>query len=73
MTTATKKDTLPHGASSLIALARWAHRDGNRGLEKAATDKLAIDYGIRIGFPCCESVDEDLERAGRRGRDDDKN
>ena len=56
------ENDLPDGASALIALARVAHRDGKRGLEQAAVDKLSRDYGIEIRFPCVESVDRDLRR-----------
>lgn len=55
---------LPNGASSLIALARVAHRDGNRQLEQSAVDKLIRNYGIAVQFPCEESVEHDLRRAG---------
>jgi hypothetical protein len=53
---------LPDGALTLIALARAAHRDGNRRLEQAAVNKLSHDYGIEVRFPCVESVDRDLHR-----------
>ncbi len=56
---------LPNGAASLIALARVAHRNGNRGLEQAALAKLARDFGMTVSFPCCESVDRDLAEAGQ--------
>ena len=55
---------LPDGASALIALARVAHRDGDRRLERSAVEKLAREYGIEVRFPCVESVDRDLRRAG---------
>jgi hypothetical protein len=58
---------LPEGASALIALARVAHRDGNRQLERAAVDKLSRDYGIEVRFPCVESVDRDLRRSAEKG------
>ena len=51
---------LPESAFKLIALARVAHRDGNRQLEEAAVDKLACNYGIAIYFSCVESVERDL-------------
>lgn len=54
---------LPDGASTLIALARIAHREGNRSLEQSALDKLAREYGINVRFTCVESVDRDLERS----------
>ena len=57
------KIELPDGASALIALARVAHRDGNRDLELAATDRLIRDYGIQVSFPCCQSVGRDIVRA----------
>lgn len=57
---------LPDDATSLIALARVAHRDGNRGIEQAAVDKLVREFGIEIHFPCSESVDRDLQRAEER-------
>ncbi len=63
MTSVTTEQELPNGASSLIAVARVAHRDGNRALERAATDKLAKECGIEIRFTCIESVERDLRRA----------
>jgi len=57
---------LPDGAIKLIALARVAHREGNRGLEKSAVDKLARVYGIAVRFPCVESVDQELAKQGCR-------
>jgi hypothetical protein len=53
----------------LIAVARVAHRDGDRALEQAAVDKLLRDYGIEVRFPCVESVTRDLRRAGKRHAD----
>jgi hypothetical protein len=55
---------LPDGATALIALARVAHRGGDRTLERAAVGKLARDYGLTVSFPCCQSVDRDLATAG---------
>lgn len=60
----TVENELPEGASALIALARVAHRDGNRQLEQVAVDKLARDYGIGISFQCVQSVNRDLQRKG---------
>lgn len=57
---------LPDGVSALIALARVAHRDGDRQLEQSATDKLAREYGIGLCFKCTESVERDLRRTGKR-------
>jgi hypothetical protein len=68
MTIDDKENALPDGAASLIALARVAHRDGNRTLERAAADKLARDYGISLCFTCSESVERDLRRANGGGR-----
>jgi len=59
----TAERELPDGASSLIALARVAHKDGDRELEQATLDRLSRDYGMRVSFSCCESVDRDLELA----------
>jgi hypothetical protein len=59
---AKRKHDLPDGAAALIALARVAHRDGDRMLERAAVDKLSHDYGIEVRFSCVESVDRDLRR-----------
>ena len=56
------KSELPDGAASLIALARVAHYEGNRQLERSAADKLVQDYGIAIRFNCVESVDRELHR-----------
>ena len=53
-------ETLPTSATNLIALIRVAHRDGRRDLEEAARNKLAQDFGLRVSFVCCESVDEQL-------------
>jgi hypothetical protein len=60
---------LPNGASELIALARVAHRNGDRRLERSAVNKLVHDFGISVQFRCEESVDRDLRRA--EGRDYD--
>jgi hypothetical protein len=57
---------LPESATGLIALARVAHRNGERQVERAAVDKLARDFGIEVHFPCSESVDRDLERAAKQ-------
>jgi hypothetical protein len=57
---------LPDGASSLIALARIAHRDGNQELQRAAVDKLSRDFGIRVQFTCVESVERDLKQGAVR-------
>ena len=65
MPTSTKND-LPEGASALIALARVAHREGDRPLEQSARDRLARDYGMSVNFKCVESVDQDLRRAKER-------
>ena len=65
MATKTKPE-LPSDASALIALARVAHRNGDRKLEQSALGKLARDYGIDVRFPCCESVARDLHRAGKK-------
>jgi hypothetical protein len=63
------KHELPDGASALIAVARVAHRDGDRRLEQAAVDKLLRDYGIQVSFTCVESVARDLRRAGESRTD----
>jgi len=60
---------LPNGASSLIALARVAHRDGNRQLEQAVLNKLACEYGLTVGFKCMEAVERDLHQTEGRRRD----
>ena len=60
---ASNNHNLPNGASALIALARVAHRDGDRRLERSAVDKLVRNYGISVQFPCEESVDQVLHRA----------
>ena len=57
------ENTLPAGATALIALARVSHRNGERQVEKSALDKLTREFGIDLHFPCTESVDRDL-RAG---------
>jgi hypothetical protein len=56
----TEQNTLPDKASALIALARVAHRNGDRALERAAREKLVQRYGIDLRFRCEESVDEEL-------------
>jgi len=53
---------LPEGASALIALARVAHHDGDRQLERSVMDRLARDYGIQVNFTCEQSVERDLRR-----------
>jgi hypothetical protein len=63
MTASKTEADLPDGAAALIALARVAHRDGDRSLEKAAADKLSRDHGIVVRFTCVESVERDLRRA----------
>lgn len=60
------ENKLPDGATALIALARVAHRDGNRPLEQSVRDKLAREYGLTLGFTCSESVDRELQAGGRR-------
>jgi hypothetical protein len=59
---------LPRSASALIALIRVTHHNGDRRLERAATDKLLRDFGIKVRFPCAESVARDLRR-WRRPKD----
>ena len=59
---------LPCEATALIALARVAHRNGDRGLEQAAVGKLVRDFGITVSFPCCESVDKDLAVVAEKAR-----
>lgn len=59
MTTKTA-EPLPEAATSLIALARVAHRDGDRDLERAAREKLVQQYGIDLRFRCEESVNDEL-------------
>ncbi len=44
---------LADGATSLIALARVAHREGNRRLEQAALDKLARIRAFGFVFVLC--------------------
>ena len=60
------KPELPDGASELIALARVAHRNGNRRLEQSTVTKLVQHYGISVQFPCEQSVDRDLCRTEGR-------
>lgn len=62
------KSDLPDGAAALIALARVAHYEGNRQLERSAVDKLVQNYGIAVRFNCVESVDRDLHRTGEAAR-----
>jgi hypothetical protein len=55
-----KADQLPDNATKLIALARVAHRNGDRRLEQAARDMLTRQHGITVEFPCCRSVEDEL-------------
>lgn len=55
-------EQLPDSVTSLICLARVAHTSGDRRLERAALDKLAREYGIRLEFVCVESAERDMER-----------
>jgi hypothetical protein len=56
---------LPRGASALIALIRVTHRNGDRRLERATRAKLLHDFGIKVRFPCEESVARDWRRLRR--------
>lgn len=62
----TAENELPVGAASLIAVARIAHSEGNRALERSAANKLAKDYGIEVHFTCTESVNRELQRGAKR-------
>ncbi len=65
----TTSEKLPDGATTLIAVARVAHRDGDRKLERSALDKLAREYGMTVNFTCEESVARDLARVKEGRRD----
>lgn len=61
-------DDLPDVAAQLLATARAAHYSGDRELEKSASDKLMMLFGIRVTFPCCDSVESELA-VTRKGGD----
>ncbi|WP_168564999.1 hypothetical protein [Crateriforma spongiae] len=60
------KAKLPVDASRLVALARVAHLNGDKKLERSCNRRLAERFGIRIVFICRDATERELRRTEDR-------